>query len=75
MTLGEGLVAVGLALDIVGVVFLYRYGLPSRYPKADSLALHTDLNECERKRFRWLSRTGLGLLVVGFAVQLVGTLL
>ncbi len=33
MTFGECLVVSGLVLDIVGVVLLYRFGMPSRYPE------------------------------------------
>ena len=74
MTPDEALVACGLALDIVGVVVRYRYGLPSRYPEPDYLALHCEPDQRARKRFKWLSRTGIWLLVAGFALQLVGTL-
>ena len=73
MTLGKYLVISGLALDIGGVIFLYRYGLPSRYPERPSLALHEEPDEDRRTQFRRLSRTGFSLLVTGFALQLLGT--
>ena len=75
MTIDELLVRSGLLLDIVGVVVLYRYGLPSRYPKQDVLTLSgTAPDEREQTWFRWLSKTGLVLLVTGFALQFLGTL-
>lgn len=73
MTLGECLVSSGLALDIVGVLLLYRYGLPSRYPKRTRLVLHDEPDELGQRRFKRLSGVGIGMLVTGFALQLLGT--
>lgn len=70
---------VGLGLDIIGVILLYRYGLPSRYPeKGMSIRWPSGEDEAskkrERQRFRRLSDMGLALLVIGFVLQIVGTL-
>lgn len=72
MTLSQWLICIGLALDIFGVVMLFLYGLPSRMPSADAFTWGAP-SEAEGKRFKWKSYAGLGLLVVGFALQIVGT--
>ena len=76
MTIDELLVRSGLLLDVAGVAVLYRYTLPSRYPKGDFLALSggDKPDEREQTRFRRWSKTGLALLMTGFALQFLGTL-
>ncbi|MYN65759.1 MAG: hypothetical protein F4X11_12120 [Acidobacteria bacterium] len=72
--------SIGLALDIAGVVLLFRFGLPSDvvHPdRGDRLLLggptpeERQHRETRWNRHRFWSRLGLGLLVVGFALQAV----
>lgn len=77
--LSQVLICTGLALDIVGVLLLYRFGLPSRYPESDHLALHTNegdrIQRTRRRRwFRRFSHLGISLLAFGFFLQFLGTL-
>ena len=77
MTMSQGLICMGLGLDIVGVILLYRYGLPSRYPE-DGISLiwpGGDSDPKEQNRFKNLSRSAIILLILGFVLQIVGTIL
>lgn len=67
----------GLLLDAVGVVMLYFFGLPSRFPSVgDTITDSTDrASDAIRSWFTWMSRTGIFLLVLGFLVQIIGTLM
>ena len=78
MTLGQGLICFGLCLDIAGVILLYRYGLPSRYPKDAGLLIiggvkSTAEDGLKRRRFEQRSLLGIVLLVIGFVCQMFGT--
>ena len=60
----------GLALDIFGVLLLYNYGLSMSHSKASSLAIGGGgYDHCEERRHAVLSRGGLGIVVLGFALQ------
>lgn len=65
----------GLFLDIIGVIMLFRYGLPSKVLAPPSLELMQGLSEGEmannKKIKRW-AYTGLSLLILGFACQFAG---
>lgn len=69
----------GLVLDIVGVVLLYRFGLPSDVEHPDSgIAVEWDTPADERRsrekrwrRHRFWSRFGLVLLGCGFLLQIL----
>lgn len=69
--------SVGLIADLVGAVLLFKYGLPGELNTSGTK--YAVYNECtpEEKAFiaraKWLSKTGLTLLIVGFALQLVGS--
>lgn len=70
---------VGLLFDIVGVVLLWRFGLP---PSVDRMGykyiVTSDRNEAEiasAKRYDLLSHIGLGLIVVGFLLQLLSNVM
>ena len=70
--------SIGLALDIVGVVLLFLYGLPSATARSAGLAewapepgseedRHIRRQWVRRQRTTWL---GAVLLVLGFALQI-----
>ena len=70
--------SIGLALDIVGVILMFLYGLPAGIADEGEGAGHKWAptgEEAERQKKRWkrykfLARLGLGLLVVGFVLQI-----
>ena len=73
------LVSLGLVLDIIGVILLFFFGLPSRVTrKPDNAMLWPKVEEEEKQRekkfrlYSTMSHIGLLLLIVGFTLQLVG---
>lgn len=67
---------VGLVLDIFGVVLLFRFGLPPDVSRDGAVRLVLGADEREAwkaKRYERLSWAALGLIVTGFALQIVGT--
>lgn len=66
---------VGLSLDIFGVIGLFFFGLPPDFDRhGQSAIIWQEENEEEKKKgrlFAWLSRISLGLLVIGFAMQII----
>ena len=67
----------GLVCNLLGVVAIFFFGVP-RYPSAREAGhVHLILEQedaDERKRVRqalWLSRAGLVVLGIGFALQLI----
>lgn len=67
----------GLVCNMLGVVAIYRFGVPYYRPLADagkSMLLLEQDDSAEQSRAGvavWLSRGGLALLFVGFALQLI----
>jgi hypothetical protein len=72
---GRVLVIVGLVFNIAGVVVTAILGLPTFPVKASrSLAGDDAAQQTPSKPWNWSSVLGLGLLMVGFVVQLVGVI-
>lgn len=86
--LAQWLNTVGLALGMAGVVMLFIWGPPQpSFEDHVSLSLehgtvlrdgtrvadYIEANRRQRARYMWLSRIGLGLIGIGFAVQLWAT--
>jgi len=71
------LTAIGLACNMAGVAMIFFFGVPRYRSVADAgksyLQVEADDSESEQraKRASRLSRLGLTLLAVGFALQLV----
>ena len=69
---------IGLILDIIGAVFIYKYGLPEEVSRTGSINLvleQEDEEEIEKgKRFDRLSKIGFYLLIVGFLFQLISSI-
>lgn len=65
----------GLLCDIVGVVLLWKFGLPesiSRTGASYFIREETDADEIRKaKRFDRLARFGIWFLIVGFIFQLI----
>ena len=77
--LNTALTTIGLSLDIVGVLLLWRFGLPPDVRRGGkSFLLLEQSDEAEAKRaqlYDRFSHLAILLLVAGFALQLLGTLL
>lgn len=76
-------ICTGLVLDIVGVILIYVFGLPPRrYPQIGTTIVYPGgedaSSRAKKKRiqryFVLLSHTGISLLVVGFLLQIIGTI-
>ncbi len=72
---GNNLNTLGLILDIIGVVLLFKYGLPDDISPSGSVSLDTeDVNEDDIKLYKIYkrkSRIALGFLITGFILQAV----
>ena len=79
------LVYIGLALDIVGALFLYLYGLPNNIPEPSRgtsiIWPGGEADEREKEEYRKklrkhkiLSTLGIFLLIAGFFLQLIGNI-
>lgn len=79
MSLSNCVNSFGLVLDIVGVVLIWLYGIPEPISRRGAQYLTTGLrDENEKKkaeRFHTLSKVGIGLIVVGFVLQLASNFL
>lgn len=66
---GREVTTLGLVLDIIGVLGLFRYGMPSDdYRKNRYVGGDVD----EENSLNTKSRFALGLIIVGFALQIAG---
>ena len=66
--------SVGLVLDIVGVVLIWRYGLPEPISREGHnyiiLESHDEAEKIKAAKYDRLSKIGLSLVILGFALQL-----
>ena len=74
--LTEALITGGLVMDVVGVVLIFRFGLPPPVSRGGHtlLALEGD-DPKEAKKAQWfdrLSEAGALLVILGFALQIIG---
>jgi|GEM_PF-2153760 len=74
---------IGLAINTIGSLFLFLYGLPSMIKDTkneDTISTGPTSNKEEIKRERsnkhihTMSRIGLGMILIGFIFQFIGTL-
>lgn len=65
---------IGLAFDIAGVIIVFRCGLPEEMPGPAVPAWGGTPPETVKKKniYMMLSRIGPGLIVLGFALQILG---
>lgn len=76
-TLPEVLNVFGLALDICGVVLVWIYGISEVLPTEGSVIITESKSqeaEEKEKRYQFRSRVGLSLIIVGFFLQAVSTI-
>ena len=71
--------SIGLTLDIIGAVLLFKYGLPEdldRHGHQRLILEQIDEEEARlAQRYDKLSKAALSLLIVGFVLQLVSNFL
>lgn len=75
ISIADWINSLGLLMDIVGAVLLWKYGLPEALSReGHSCLILEQVDETEKAKAasydRW-SRAGLGLLIAGFALQLI----
>ncbi|MEZ4968762.1 MAG: hypothetical protein R2814_03695 [Flavobacteriaceae bacterium] len=67
--------SIGLFFDIIGVVLLFKYGLPADISKDGSIRMifqGTDHDEVNKwKKYNFWSRFALILIIIGFALQIL----
>jgi hypothetical protein len=70
--------SIGLIIDIIGVIFLFKFGLPSDI-SIGGFELREELETEERerlsrnKKIKKMANIGLVCLILGFILQLVGS--
>ena len=66
--------SVGLVLDIAGVVLIWLYGLPKSISREGHnyiiMESHDEAEKVKAAKYDCLSKIGLSLIILGFAVQL-----
>lgn len=71
----QGLSSIGLGLDIIGAILLWRFGLPRDVdPMGRGYIVTADADQNEisdGRKFKRLENSGILLLIAGFALQLV----
>lgn len=68
-------VSLGLVLDIVGVALIFRYGVAPAVSASGAQLLawgHDESEKVRYRRYKRVSRIGLGCLMGGFFLQLIG---
>ena len=74
MTAQQIVNCIGLTFDIVGVLILFKYGLPADVSKNGSIGLileQTDKKAIDKwNKYNICSRIDLGLIIVGFLFQI-----
>jgi hypothetical protein len=77
--IGTVISSVGLVFDIVGALLLWKYGLPAPINRGGVQHLILEqIDEVEAettRKFDRNSRWGLGLLILGFALQFAGNII
>ena len=72
------LINIGLVLDIIGTLVIFKYGLPSSETKSIHALSFEDPSPEEKRAIKITKRIspiGIILLVCGFVFQLVGNIL
>jgi hypothetical protein len=79
MTTSNIVNSIGLVCDIVGVVLLWRYGLPEPISRGGAVHLileqSDETEKAKARRYDSAARGGIILLVGGFVLQLVSNCL
>lgn len=79
MPISKAVNSVGLVMDVVGVLLLFKFGLPEdvrRNGEGYLILEETDQSEIAKaKRYDFWARIALGLVVLGFVAQLISNFL
>ncbi len=74
--LGNIVSSLGLMLDIFGAILIFFYGLPEALSRKGHQSIITGQIDEEEvlkaKKYDFRAKIGLTLLIIGFALQLVG---
>lgn len=74
MEYGNTINSIGLIFDIIGVLLLFKYGVPSEINSTGSITLileQVDQEEIKKwKKYNLWSKIGLLFIILGFAFQL-----
>ncbi len=71
--------SIGLVFDIIGVLILFKYGLPSKIQNHKGSIIREEGKEEEKarkkenKKIKQWANLGLILILIGFLLQLIGT--
>jgi hypothetical protein len=69
---------IGLILDIIGAILIYRFGLPDEVSRSGTTVIiieHEDENEkLKALKYDKYSRIGFWLLIMGFMFQLISSI-
>ena len=74
MSLQISINSLGLLLDIIGAILIWKYGLPkslSREGEEAALIMSDESSRAKAKKYNWFDHIGLALLVFGFVFQLI----
>lgn len=69
---------IGLLFDIVGVLMLFKFGLPPDINPRGHIMISAGVDETEKdkaRKFKFLSFLALGFLVTGFLLQILSSIL
>ena len=65
---------IGLTFDIIGVIILFRFGiLPSEI--FDNMIWTSGMKDSDIEQHKKWSKIGLSMLLFGFILQIIGTLI
>jgi len=71
--LSAGLITGGLTLDIVGAILIFKFVLPPKVGGGFLMLEGDEEKEArEMRRYNRLGKLGVGLLILGFGLQIVG---
>ena len=76
MTTSAFLSVLGLVLSLIGVVILFRYGMPYRVETGGAIPLaiegEDEAAKATERKYRTLGWIGLGMIILGTALQIAG---
>lgn len=75
MTTSQILNCIGLTIDIIGVIMLFIYGLATDINEEGHISIIIEQEDDEEKKkwkkYKYLSRIALVLIIVGFSFQIL----
>jgi hypothetical protein len=78
MTISNYLNIIGLVFDLIGVIMLFRFGLPPDITRSGSVYLIAEqedpIEKDKAKKFERLSWIALIAIIIGFSLQIVANL-